>query len=182
MNKSSPNLLVSVLGRVVCVKIIGRANFNSSIDFKTLIHELRQRGYACFLIDLSECQILDSTFLGVLAGLGLGFADSKGKGNQGARAGVIQLLNPNQRVTELLENLGVGDLFQLVTGDTPNVQDFEPVAAAARHASKAEVTRNCLEAHELLMSLKEENVARFKDVARFLAEDLKKLEEAGSKH
>jgi len=37
------------------------------------------------------------------------------------------------------------------------------------------LTRACLEAHETLMAINPENVARFKDVAMFLAEDLAKL-------
>jgi hypothetical protein len=44
--------------------------------------------------------------------------------------------------------------------------------------TQEEVTRNCLEAHRTLMDIHPENVARFKDVAAFLAEDLKKLKPA----
>ena len=43
---------------------------------------------------------------------------------------------------------------------------------------REEVQRTCLEAHETLMEINPNNVPRFKDVARFLAEDLKKMEEA----
>jgi len=55
----------------VCVKITGRANFTFGPDFKTLVSELNQKGYGHFVIDLSECVLMDSTFLGVLAGFGL---------------------------------------------------------------------------------------------------------------
>jgi hypothetical protein len=44
--------------------------------------------------------------------------------------------------------------------------------------SHEELTRASLEAHQTLMDLKPENVARFKDVVKFLAEDLKKLRQA----
>ena len=41
---------------------------------------------------------------------------------------------------------------------------------------RKEMSRHCLEAHRILMEIKPENVGKFKDVAQFLAEDLKKSE------
>ena len=41
-----------------------------------------------------------------------------------------------------------------------------------------EITRTSLEAHQTLMAMNPENVARFKDVTQFLAEDLKSLEKS----
>src|SRR6266850_3412951 len=102
MNTPSAKMLVLVGEKFCCVKIIGRANFNSSVDFRTLINELRQKGYSCFILELSECALMDSTFLGVLTGFGLKLNPSAAPDKCG-----IELLNPNPRVTELLENLGV---------------------------------------------------------------------------
>jgi hypothetical protein len=39
-----------------------------------------------------------------------------------------------------------------------------------------EVARTCLEAHRTLMELNPGNAQKFKDVAQFLAEDVKRLE------
>ena len=152
-----------------CVKIAGRANFTFSPDFKTLLGELIQKGYGHFIIDLSECVLMDSTFLGVLAGFGIKFNPSSPTTN-----GRIELSNPNARVTELLENLGVLDLFKIVDGAlqlTGKVCVPDPV-----NPSREEITRTSLEAHRALMEANPDNVPRFKDVAQFLAEDLKKLE------
>ncbi len=66
-----------------------------------------QKGYAHFIIDLSECVLMDSTFLGVLAQFGLKLNPASMPAKRG-----IELLNPNTRVTELLENLGALQLFQ----------------------------------------------------------------------
>jgi 7-cyano-7-deazaguanine synthase in queuosine biosynthesis len=54
------------------------------------------------------------------------------------------------------------------------------MAETADH-SKAAVIRNCLEAHNILIGLNPENVEKFKDVARFFAEDLQRLETAEKK-
>ena len=71
MSTTSAKLLVFASGHLACIKIAGRANFTSSLDFKTLIQELSDKGTTCFVLDLSECVLMDSTFLGVLAGFGL---------------------------------------------------------------------------------------------------------------
>ncbi len=161
--------MVLVGEQFACIKISGRANFTSSIDFKTLVNELRQRGYKYFVLELSECVLMDSTFLGVLAGLGLKInAEQK----NGADTG-IELLNPNPRISELLESLGVLHLFKLTQGTTPACT--APLPHTPVQASREEVTRACLEAHQTLMALNPENASKFKEVTQFLAEDLKKL-------
>jgi len=153
-----------------CIRIIGRANFTSSVDFKTLVNELRERGCQCLALDLCECVLMDSTFLGVLAGFGLKL--STGDGDQ-AQPG-INLLNPSARITELLETLGVLHLFKLTQGPLPLPEQAEPRPHAPVSPTKAKVTRTYIEAHHTLMDISPANAAKFKDVTQFLAEGLKK--------
>lgn len=171
MSNASARMCVLVGERFACVKISGRANFSSSLDFKTLISQLRQKGYNYFVLDLSECLLMDSTFLGVLAGFGLKVNQSQ----PGQPSGAIELLNPNARITELLENLGVLHLFKLAQGNLEAPTQPQELEHAPCQATKEEITRACLEAHQTLMQLNPQNAARFKDVAAFLSEDLKKL-------
>jgi hypothetical protein len=89
---------------------------------------------------------------------------------------MIELVYPNDRVSATLENLGVLHLFRIARGNAADGLEFETVDSVAGETTKLEITRNCLQAHETLMALCPENVARFKDVATFLAEDVKKLE------
>jgi len=169
MGASSPTLQVAATDQVALVKISGRASFNCSVEFKTLVYELRARGYRKFILDLTDCLIMDSTFLGVLAGFGL-------KLNESAEKPTVTLLNPNERILDLLENLGVAHLFQLVQGTEPLSQKCREVRPADGVRSKLETARACLEAHETLMSINPANIPKFKDVTRFMAEDLKRLE------
>lgn len=152
-----------------CVKIVGRANFSSSIDFKLLINELHRRGFHYFVLELSQCLLMDSTFLGVLAGIGLQSV-SKDEGRS-----CVELLNPNSRIMELLENLGVLDLFRVTRGDVEMPPETQVEAHTPVNATREELTRASLEAHRTLMEYNPANVAKFKDVTQFLAEDLKKL-------
>src|SRR6266853_1579629 len=103
MNAPSARMQMMTGEKFACVRIIGRANFNSSIDFKTLVSDLRQKGCTYFVLDLSECVLMDSTFLGELAGFGLKMLPTTGE--SGNRA--IELVGANPRIAELLENLGV---------------------------------------------------------------------------
>jgi len=168
--------MVAVFDHTVCIKISGRADFTSSLDLKKLIGELWQRGYNHFVFDLSDCLTMDSTFLGVLSGIGLKFSNGKS-----VQVGApLELLNPNPRIAETLENLGVVDLFAIKTCAEAPATKFEPLAETA-DKTRLEVIRNCLEAHTTLMSIQPENVQKFKDVAQFLADDLKKLEAAAKK-
>ncbi len=170
MSTSSAGMSVLVGEQFACVKITGRANLASSIDFRTLVNELRQKGYHYFLLDLSECTLMDSTFLGLLAGFGLKMAT---QGQQDDRS--IELLNPNERITELLENLGVLHLFKVSHGPLKLPGKIESHVPAPVSATKEEVARTCLEAHQTLMEINPDNIPKFKDLAQFLAEDLKRL-------
>jgi anti-sigma B factor antagonist len=170
---SSAKLSVLVGRNFACVKISGRANFTFSPDFKTLLEELMQKGYAHFIIDLSECVLMDSTFLGVLAQFGLKMnpADTPDKNG-------IELLNPNTRVAELLENLGALQLFKIISGALQLPDDVKTCTPESIHPTHEQITRTCLEAHQTLMAVNPANVARFKDVTQFLAEDLKNLKKS----
>ncbi len=171
MNPASANLLVAIAERVAFVKIAGRANFTLSVPFKSLLLGLRERGFRDFVLDLTECGTMDSTFLGVLAGLALSSTENKPAPDPFC----LQLLNPNQRVSDLLENLGVAHLFTMIRGGNPMESALAPSPPPDATPTREEISRTCLEAHQLLMKVNPENIPKFKDVTRFLAEDLKKL-------
>jgi anti-anti-sigma factor len=174
MNESSAKLMVAVCDQVVCIKINGRGDFNLSLDLRKLIDELRLRGYRRFVFELCDCLMMDSTFLGILSGEGLKSCEASQ-----AQGTALELMNPSPRIVEVLENLGVAHLFKITRNPdflTPNYE-----AQVQTDKSKVEVTRNCLEAHKTLMDLNPANVNRFKDVAEFLAQDLKRLELSAKK-
>jgi len=169
--------MVAVFDRTVCVKIDGRADFTSSLDLKKLITELWERGYTHFLFDLCQCQMMDSTFLGMLAGVALNLSPNGATGDDCRR---LELINPCSRLTAVLENLGVSHLFKIIERTEPVTEKYQPLAKS-ENSTPVELARTCLEAHETLMNIKPENVAKFKDVAQFLAEDVKRLEISGNK-
>lgn len=170
---ASASLSVLVGKNFACVKIAGRANFAFSPDFKTLLNELAVKNYGHFIIDLSECVLMDSTFLGVLAGFGMKINPTGTQTDRG-----IELHNANSRVSELLENLGALHLFKMTNGALTLPADMKPCTPDPVNPSHEQITRTSLEAHQTLMEMNPDNVARFKDVAQFLAEDLKNIEKS----
>jgi anti-sigma B factor antagonist len=178
MNTLANNLAVWVGDSLVCVKVAGRANFSGSVDLKTLVTSLWDRGYHHFVLDLSECLLMDSTFLGVLAGLGLKLNHQNGSHAQGTEHNgvhAIELLNPSPRIADLLENLGITHLFDITRGRL-TTECLVALDHAPTETDRREVQRTCLEAHRTLMDINPANVPKFKDVAQFLADDLKKMD------
>ena len=167
----SAKILVLADGDCACVKILGRADFMRGPDLKALLAGLAEKGCGRFIIDLSECALLDSTLLGILAGFGLKMAQN---GSPDRRR--VELLNASPRIADLLENLGALPLFK-VTNCAPAISDgVQTQAPDSVNPTREQITRTCLEAHQSLMAMNPNNIARFKDVTRFLAEDLKNLE------
>jgi len=174
MSEQSARLMVAVLENVVCIKVNGRADFTLSMDLEKLVSQLWNRGYRRFALELCGCLMMDSTFLGMLAGMGLKYNKQTETGES-----PFELFNPSPRIVEVLEGLGVADLFKTVQCPDALEVSYEPAKCVEK--TKVDVTRTCLEAHKTLMALNPENVKKFKDVTQFLAEDLKRLELAEKK-
>ena len=169
MSATPVSLEVWVDDQFVCVKIAGRAGCACSVDFRTLLLGLRDKGHRRFILDLTKCQLMDSTFLGVLAGLGIRFSE----GPEGNPAAAIELLNPSPRISGLLENLGVAENFKVLNGTAVQTDNLKQLESPACNPGHEELQRTCLEAHELLIRLNPKNAPKFKDVCKFLEEDLK---------
>ena len=168
--QSAANISVWANDKVACVRVSGRANISASVDFKCLIRELAAQKPRRFILDLSNCLLMDSTFLGVLAGMGQRFQNGNSPGN----LCTLELFNPNERVIELLDNLGLMDYFKLTDSNGLDESGLQSVNHTSVQPGVKEVSETCLDAHKTLMDLNPENVPKFKDVTRFLEEDLNK--------
>jgi anti-anti-sigma factor len=90
------------------IKVVGRGSFQNSGCLKAFYQQLLKEGVGRFVVDLDACSYLDSTFLGILLGLGL-------KLKEGG-AGRLHILNANPRNLELLKNLGLDRLISVDGG------------------------------------------------------------------
>jgi anti-anti-sigma regulatory factor len=150
------------------VKVVGRGSFQNSGCLKAFYQQILKEGVHRFIVDLESCTYLDSTFLGILLGLGLKLKEI-GKGN-------LHILNASARNLELLQNLGLDRLIQIdstraqLNGKSETENHLEEVACPV--PTREEAAPTILEAHEALMEFDSRNVPKFKDVVEFLREDL----------
>jgi anti-anti-sigma regulatory factor len=159
--------------RCACIRVMGRANFTLGVEFKLLLDELQAHDFGYFVLDLAGCSLMDSTFLGILTGFGLQQQQKHGED----QPSVIELHNPNERVAELIESLGVLSLFKLTHGTPLPTAGLKELEHTPTQPTRVETTQTCLEAHETLVAANPANAEKFKDVTRFLAEDLKRMKQ-----
>jgi anti-anti-sigma regulatory factor len=154
------------------IKVVGRGSFQNSGCLKAFYQQLLKEGVSRFVVDLNACTYLDSTFLGILLGLGLKLKEA---GN-----GLLHILNANPRNLELLKNLGLDRLINIQgnhgNGMIPSrlngVKDEHLEEMPCPVPTRAEAAPTILEAHENLMEFDPRNIPKFKDVVEFLREDL----------
>ncbi len=149
------SIQVGVNGPTVWVKIEGKGSFLNSGNLKEFAHEMLNRGYREFVVDLADCAMMDSTFMGTMASVALRLKEL-GRGH-------------------LHVGLGLDQIFDIhADGATaPECEALERVFKDQwRESKKKEQTETMLEAHEALCEAAPENIFRFKDVLDYLKQDL----------
>lgn len=163
---STPSsILVGCTNKVVWIRVEGKGSFQNSSGMKEFSKEMMNRGYREFVVDLKGCPVMDSTFMGTLAGMALRLREL-GQGR-------LHVVNLNDRNSDLLQNLGLDQLFAMNSapvGDGELSGEKEIVRNAA--TDRKEQAETMLEAHEALVEAAPENITKFKDVLEYLKQDL----------
>ena len=157
----NPSFLVDAYSDPVLVRIRGRASFANSGSLREFFSAMMGQGKRRFVIDFSACTGMDSTFLGVLAGLALDLRKSNPRG-------MAVFCRLGTRNLELVRNLGLHRLATVDLGGdlAPAGHSVEPLAAIKM--DELENARMCLEAHENLVEADQANQEKFQDVLVFL--------------
>ncbi len=158
-------ILAGLYDHFVWLRVSGRGTFQTSAGMKEYARRMIQRGHRAFVIDLAECELMDSTFMGTMAGIALRLRE--------LGSGSLSVLHPNPRNRMLLENLGLDHLFSF---DLP-----EGATAAPRQAAQETLPpamgdtptqqATILSAHEALIEADPENEERFRDVLDLLKQE-----------
>ena len=125
------------------------------------------RGYREFIVDLQSCAMMDSTFMGTLAGVALRLKEL-GDGH-------LHVVHCGTRSRELLSGLGLDQIFSIHTKgvSAPTCTDLDDDGSTnISPEQKREQAQTMLEAHEALCQAAPENLTRFKDVLDYLKQDL----------
>lgn len=158
---------MGVNGPAVWVRVEGKGNFLNSGSLKEFAKEMVNRGYREFIIDLQNCAMMDSTFMGTMAGVALRLKEL-GHGH-------LHVVHCGNRSRELLTGLGLDQIFSIHSNGAvaPQCELKDKGAGdAAAENRKKEQAETMLEAHEALCQAAPENLSRFKDVLDYLRQDL----------
>jgi len=161
------SILVGVNGPAVWVRVEGKGSFLNSGNLKEFAREMVDRGYREFVIDLGNCAMMDSTFMGTMAGVALRLKEI-GRGH-------LHIVRCGNRSRELLAGLGLDQIFSIHGNGTsaPECATLQSQSKdESREDKKQEQAQTMLEAHEALCAAVPENLFRFKDVLDFLKQDL----------
>jgi len=160
------SIQVGVNGEAVWVKVEGRGSFLNSGNLKEFTREMVNRGYREFVVDLENCAMMDSTFMGTMAGVALRLKEL-GHGH-------LHVVHCGERSRNLLMGLGLDQIFDIHTNGTaaPQCQLLEQEKENGAGPDKKKVNADMLDAHEALCEAAPENISRFKDVLDYLKQDL----------
>ena len=161
------SIQVGVSGPTVWVKVEGKGSFLNSGNLKEFAREMLDRGYREFVVDLADCAMMDSTFMGTMASVALRLREI-GRGH-------LHIVHCGNRSQELLSGLGLDQIFDIhANGASPpecGALEGTPEVQSPKDRKK-EQTETMLEAHQALCEAAPENILRFKDVLDFLRQDL----------
>ena len=165
-------LEVARQGATAYLRVLGRATFKIGPILKQFGTAAIEDGCTRMVLDVSACEGMDSTFMGVLAGMATRLARQAG--------GKMLMLNVSDKLFEVLSTLGLDQLMECRRlGAAPEplveppltVRSLNPIVAAA--ADLQTTQHVMLEAHTTLAAVSAENQIRFKDVLAYLREDVK---------
>jgi anti-anti-sigma regulatory factor len=143
------------------VRVEGKGSFLTSTGLKQFGKEMTNRGYRQFVIDLKQCPVMDSTFMGTLTSISLRLRE--------LGSGQLCVVNLNERNRDLLSSLGL-DRF-LVVDQAPPAPPLHATLPASND-DKQTRAETMIEAHEAVVAANPANEAKFKDVLDYLKQDL----------
>lgn len=160
--RSQSEYRVNTAGDPVILKINGYANYLNCKPVAQFFDSIVKQGKVHFVIDFSQCKAMDSTFLGIIAGLALSLLKRDPPGS-------LELVHLKGRNLEVVQHLGLDRIAtvkeQEAHIDLKTQQILEPKPS---DPSRSATTHQILEAHEALIQADERNREQFQDVIAFL--------------
>ena len=171
--KEPDGILVTIEGTTALVCLCGRGSFKNSASLKEFGNTALEQHAFTFVINMQRCVGMDSTFMGVLAGLA---SRSRAKG------GKIEMINLSSHTRGLLSTLGLDQLIQTyMTESSPEelqklfIEDDANLSSLnTQEPNKQKIAETMLQAHETLVDVCPDNLSKFADVLTYLHESVEK--------
>ncbi len=163
---SKADLVIAEKDGVCTIRVAGRANFECGMPLRTF-----SKNYTDItkkiVIDLRECESMDSTFMGILTMLAL---KAKKLNTE------LELVNATDYCRALLRGLGVEKMFKFTACETDVSNGSSLVNGDAKN-DKIGAAEAVVDAHKTLMDVSLDNIAKFEKVVEFAESDLERFKE-----
>ena len=172
--KDADVLLVATKGNAALIRVRGRGSFKAGPALKRFGTSAMGNGCRQFILDMGECTAMDSTFMGVLAGMAMRLK---------SEGGSVIMMNLTPKTLTLLETLGLDRLLETYQAGCANDELTKRLGDAlgmsvldASVADRKVTLETMLAAHEDLVTALPDNLPKFKNVLAYLSADLKQFE------
>jgi len=157
------------------IRVVGRGAFQNSRPLQRFAADMIQRGHRQFMLDLEQCAGMDSTFLGVLTGIGLAL-------RQQHPPGIVHVIHVNRHNRDLLQSLWLDRLFHVAATNAER-SDCKPVDGEFQKLpdsslregpqllSREEARELVLTAHTDLIQADSRNAPKFAEVTNQLRKE-----------
>lgn len=156
----SAEIIISNDGDAYYITVNGRATFEHASRLRNLAKSLEESSFSGISVDLASCTGMDSTFMGILAMLGLRARKISSS---------MTIYNAGESNMALLHGLGLRKLFAFKEGPMNGGSGKDWSAEKKETSGQAETV---LEAHKTLMDADEQNVRKFEKVVELVQKDL----------
>lgn len=148
----------------ILIRVEGYATLQNSFIFQDFVNRMVQQGCHDFIVDLSQCQCMDSTFMGILVSITEPCADQK-------VALALTLINPQENHLRSLESLGIANLLSIAKApiSLPQIpmQTVEEISSSPLSRLKT-----IQQAHRSLLALSSNHQKEFAEFLEMVEQEL----------
>lgn len=163
------DVLIGLNQGIYRIRVEGRATFECAPPVRNLAKNIAmEQTLDKICVNLKACTFMDSTFMGVLAMVGL---------EARKRHVPVEILEASRENLALLDGLGLKKLFHF--GKIQNDINIGPIRERKDDVkdSKLQQAKMIHDAHKTLMEVDDGNVPKFKTVVDFAKKDVDRLKE-----
>ena len=146
------------------IEVEGRATFECSTSLKNFSDNIASGSVSKIVIDFRSCIYMDSTFMGVLAIVGL----------KSRKLGiVVEIHNADQKIMRLIKDIGIENLFKFVSDSSQkSYEKLERVSEFQKNDNES-LAETVLKAHETLIEVNSSNAPKFEKVIELVKKEMK---------
>ena len=160
---SDSHIDIALCGRAMYARITGLAHMSNCMTFQDFSTVLLESGYERVIVDLARCTGMDSTFLGVLAGMATHIEERK--------APLVVIINASSSNLETLDDVGLTNFVEVhkQTVEIPEIETYRIDDDTVPDMDRVEFIKEC---HEKLIRIDERNQQKFGALIQAMAAEL----------